>query len=275
MQINHWKIGPIVCSVFLILAGFAFPPRSFGAEPIVSTDKKVYNPGEAIKVTFSEAPGIDGDWICIAPAGFPDTATDGEVKYLPKGWSKGFLTFDSPPAPGKYEARAYYDYQRNGYVVSGRAAFSVEGGPGWEAAVLRMERKLDPKNSMEAGLPPGNGLVYLFRESLFISSGADVQIMANGKPVIFMQNASYFPFSVPAGVLTFTPGEIRDHFSSSGNVTQSIRQSEANIKVEPGYAYYVRVRIVPMPLWAVTLEQMPHRDGAAIIESYKLTLLKK
>jgi TolB-like protein len=40
---------------------------------------------------------------------------------------QGVLTFDSP-SPGKYEVRAYYNYSRNGYVVSGRYGFSVVGG---------------------------------------------------------------------------------------------------------------------------------------------------
>ncbi len=94
-----------------------------GTRPL-TTEKTVYRSGEKIRVLFSGAPGNDADWICIVPAGTPDTEA-GDYKYMPKGLKQGFLAFDSPPAPGKYEARAYFDYKRRGYAVSARHAFSV------------------------------------------------------------------------------------------------------------------------------------------------------
>jgi hypothetical protein len=95
--------------------------------PLVKTEKDTYKPGETIKVIFSDAPGKDSDWICIVPAGTPDTEA-GDYKYMPRGLSQGSLIFDSP-TPGKYEVRGYYDYRRHGYVVTGRYPFSVSGGP--------------------------------------------------------------------------------------------------------------------------------------------------
>jgi uncharacterized membrane protein len=94
-----------------------------GAASILNTDKDAYINGEKIKVNFSNSPGDEGDWICIVPAGSPDTEA-GDYKKMPKGLGQGFLIFD-PPSPGKYEARAYYNYSHKGYVVSGRHAFSV------------------------------------------------------------------------------------------------------------------------------------------------------
>ena len=43
---------------------------------------------------------------------------------MPHGQSQGVLTFEAP-VPGKYEVRAYYNYSRNGYVVSARHSFTV------------------------------------------------------------------------------------------------------------------------------------------------------
>jgi TolB-like protein len=123
MQIKILKIRPIASMVLLIIVTFFFQPSPVGGAPIVNTDKDIYNSGEMIKVNFSNAPGSARDWICIVPVGSPDTE-GGDYKYMPNGLSQGVLTFD-PRSPGKYEVRAYYNYSRNGYVVSGRYGFSV------------------------------------------------------------------------------------------------------------------------------------------------------
>jgi len=125
MQIKSLKIRPIVSIVLLIMVTFFCQPSPVGGAPIVNTDKDIYNYGEMIKVNFSNSPGNKGDWICIVPVGSPDTE-GGDYKYMPKELSQGVLTFDSP-SPGKYEVRAYYNYSRNGYVVSARYGFSVGG----------------------------------------------------------------------------------------------------------------------------------------------------
>ena len=125
MQIKSLKIRPIASIVLLIMVTFFLQPNPVGGAPIINTDKDIYNLGEMIKVNFSNSPGNAGDWICIVPVGSPDTEA-GDYQYMPKGLSQGVLTFD-PPSPGKYEVRAYYNYSRNGYVVSGRYAFSVGG----------------------------------------------------------------------------------------------------------------------------------------------------
>lgn len=109
--------------VLWIMLIFFFHPSPVGAAPIVNTDRDSYRSGEKIKVHFSNSPGNNGDWICIVPAGSPDTEA-GDYQYMPKGLSQGVLTFESP-SPGRYEARAYYNYRRNGYAVSARHGFSV------------------------------------------------------------------------------------------------------------------------------------------------------
>jgi len=126
MHVRWLKIGPVVTTVLLLMVAILFQPGLVRGEQTVNTDKDTYGVGEKIKVHFSNAPGNDSDWITIVPAGSPDTE-GGDYKYTPKGSGQGFLVFDPPP-PGNYEARAYYDYSRKGYVVSGRHAFSVGSG---------------------------------------------------------------------------------------------------------------------------------------------------
>ena len=123
MQIKNLKIIPIVSIVLLIIMSFFCKPNSVEGASVVWTDKDIYNQGEVIRVNFTNAPGNQNDWICIVPAGSPDTE-GGDYKYIPAGLRQGVLIF-SPPSPGQYEVRAYYNYSRNGYVVSGRYAFSV------------------------------------------------------------------------------------------------------------------------------------------------------
>ncbi len=265
------KIGQIVFIFFAIVLTFLIQASPSLSSSIINTDKESYNYGEMINVNFSNAPGIDGDWICIVPAGSPDTE-GGDYKYMPKGVSQGSLTFDAPN-PGKYEARAYYNYSRNGYVVTARYPFSVKSGPD-DAGIMaqRMERERDPNNVIEANLPPGKGLVYIFREALFASYGFEVPVYADGKRIAVMLNSSYIPVTVPAGDINFSASKLKgDNLRED---IESIRKCEITVTVKPGYVYYLKLRMIPFPLWALFLDHVPHKEGANIIESYKLTLLK-
>ena len=256
-----------------------------GAEggPQVKTDKDIYNQGEMIKVNFFNSPGSKEDWICIVPEGSLDTE-EGDYKYLRYlqngGLGQGVLFFD-PPSPGKYEARAYYNYDYRNSVVSARYGFSVVSvisPEEEEARAQRMERKTDPQNPLEVNLPSGKGLVYIFREASFSTTispfggiSQEAQIKANGKPVVSIGNFSYFPFSVPAGDVKFTIGSINTMLQAA-----SERESEANIKVKPGYVYYLRVCIIPRPpSWTFSLEHLPNQGGADIIKGYKLIQIKR
>ena len=106
-----------LCCLFTADAVFA------DGAPQVKTDKNVYSEGEKIQVNFFSAPGSSRDWICIVADGSPDTDA-GDYQYMPHGENQGVLTFVAS-APGKYEVRAYYNYSRNGYVVSARHSFTV------------------------------------------------------------------------------------------------------------------------------------------------------
>jgi hypothetical protein len=269
MQTTFLKIRSINSFVLLIMVIFFCWPIHVDGASILGTEKDIYNEGEMIKISFSNAPGNDGDWICVVPAGSPDTEA-GDYKYMPKGLSQGVLTFD-PPTPGKYEARAYYNYNRNGYIVTGRYAFSVVSTPEGRAAMLQlMERKIDLSNPLEADLKPGQGLVYIFREAAFGSSSSEAQINANGTSSVFISNSSYFPFPVTAGDVKFTLGSISTVFQ-----IETGRQCEATIKVKPGYVYYLSFYITPRPNLAFFLVPVPYQKAADIIKDNKLTLLKR
>ena len=69
--------------VAIAAASLCGPPPSAGAA-VVRTDKHLYNAGEPIVVQFSNAPGIDSDWICVVPVGAPDSER-GDYQYLPAG----------------------------------------------------------------------------------------------------------------------------------------------------------------------------------------------
>ncbi|MHB8123753.1 MAG: hypothetical protein ACYDG4_16570 [Desulfuromonadaceae bacterium] len=266
------KAAQLVAIILLIMGSFV-PQIAAGSGQIVSTDKDLYNYGEMINVKFSNAPGKDSDWLCIAPAGSPDTEA-GDYKNMPKGVSQGTLVFDAP-VPGKYEARAYYNYSRNGYVVAGRHAFSVNSSPAHEGAMAaRMTRKIDPTNSLEANIPPGKGLVYLFREGLFVSAGIEVPVYANGKRIALMQNSSYLPVILPEGDVKFTADKTRENDRGEIKEVEAIRAGEATVTVKSGYVQYVKVRITLMGLWVLFVDQIPHEEGAGIIKSYNLTLIK-
>jgi len=133
MRRNHLRTPFIVC-ITLLCCFFSAGTVLADSPPQVKTDKEVYAEGEKIQVNFFSAPGSSRDWICIAAAGSPDNEA-GDYQYMPHGESQGVLAF-AAPVPGKYEVRAYYNYSRNGYVVSARHGFSVaaKGAPAEEAA---------------------------------------------------------------------------------------------------------------------------------------------
>jgi hypothetical protein len=151
MQIRHLKIRPTVSIVFLIMIAL-FSQLSSVDAAVVRADKDIYNQGEAIRVHFTNAPGNDSDWMCIVPAGSPDTDA-GDYKYMPRGLGQGLLLFD-PRSPGEYEVRAYYNYRRNGYVVSGRYAFSVVSDPFNEEAFAQPMEPIEPNDALDSDLPP-------------------------------------------------------------------------------------------------------------------------
>lgn len=94
-----------------------------GGKPLIETDRDIYNDGDEIRVHFYNAPGYSRDWICIVPAGSQNTEV-GDYQYIPRA-ERGILTFESP-RPGRYEARAYYNYSPGRYVVSARHGFTVQ-----------------------------------------------------------------------------------------------------------------------------------------------------
>jgi hypothetical protein len=121
------KNGQIYFFIIAIIMAYCFQTGHADIAALVTTDKDSYKYGEVIKVNYSNAPGKESDWICIVSEGSPDTEA-GDYQNMPKELAHGVLTFNSP-APGKYEARAYFDYSKKGYVVSARHSFLVTSTP--------------------------------------------------------------------------------------------------------------------------------------------------
>lgn len=125
MRTTTTKIGSISSMIILILLALCFQTAIAEGQQLIQTDKETYNYGEAITVHFYDAPGYASDWICIVPAGSPDTEA-GDYKYIPEGVRQGVLIFNSP-RPGQYEARAYYNYNAFRYAVTDRYLFTIQG----------------------------------------------------------------------------------------------------------------------------------------------------
>lgn len=186
MQTTSPKILPIGSILLLITVVFCCRTAAAGAAPQVSTDKDTYNHGEKIGVSFSDSPGNNSDWICIVPAGSPDTEA-GDYQYMPKGLIQGVLTFD-PPTVGKYEARAYFNYRRNGYVVTARHGFSVVSGvPSVEPKMASSAKPAMPAEkaastekssamALSRGAPRYNVSVFHFRPVNMEASGYGITV---------------------------------------------------------------------------------------------------
>jgi TolB-like protein len=138
---------------------FCYQTAIADVAPQVTTDKDIYSAGETIRVNFFNASGNQRDWICIVAAGSPDNEA-GDYKYMPDRLSQGVLTFDSP-APGKYEVRAYYNYSRNGYVVSARYSFSVVDMATPAKPVTGAEKIKPVESPAVKALPTGSPLISI------------------------------------------------------------------------------------------------------------------
>jgi TolB-like protein len=158
MQTTSSKIKSIVSIILLIMA-FCYQTAIADVAPQVTTDKDIYSAGETIRVNFFNASGNQRDWICIVAAGSPDNEA-GDYKYMPDRLSQGILTFDSP-APGKYEVRAYYNYSRNGYVVSARYSFSVVDMATPAKPVTGAEKIKPVESPAVKALPTGSPLISI------------------------------------------------------------------------------------------------------------------
>lgn len=265
-----WRNVKVLSAAFVVVVSVTM--FCYAASAGVKTDKEKYRYGETIKITFSGATGLDSDWLCIVPAGAPDT-DGGDYKYMPKGLTTGTLTFD-PPAPGKYEVRAFYNYHKTGYTVAARTAFSVTGDAAYSKAMeQRMERTMNAADPLEAAVPADKGLVYIFREPWGMSAEVDVEVMCNNKPVVVLANADYYPFVVKAGDFQFTTGSL---FKAGTRTTVAAGKSgEATLKVKPGHVYYLRAKVVALAYYDNFLDNMTPPEGAEMIKTYKLNVRKK
>lgn len=123
MKTSRLKSRFITTVFTLIVLSFFCQTAIAQREGRIATDRHEYFYGERIRVHFYNAPGYSRDWICIVPAGAPDTEA-GYYKYIPNGARRGVISFRSP-RPGRYEARAYFNYRAGQYYVTSRSRFYV------------------------------------------------------------------------------------------------------------------------------------------------------
>ena len=111
------------CLTVLILSLAVFPGISL-ARYGVTINKIAYSSGEPVKVRYSGAPGATGDWISVVRVGIADNEAGKNWQWIPGGYQHGYMTFYIS-SPGEYEVRVYYNYRRNGYLVSARQQFTI------------------------------------------------------------------------------------------------------------------------------------------------------
>lgn len=101
-------------------------PRATGQGASISTERRIYAPNTSIVVNYANLPGNTQDWITVVTAGSADNKY-GQWTYT-KGNRSGSYTFRGLPA-GKYEARVYFNWPKDGYKVQARYMFTVGSGP--------------------------------------------------------------------------------------------------------------------------------------------------
>ncbi|HVO65356.1 MAG TPA: hypothetical protein VMT12_02645 [Syntrophales bacterium] len=141
-----------------ILVGFilgcATPPamieRTENKSPQIMTDKSIYVQGEKVQVRFSGSSGHRGDWISLSKTSSPDNQA-GDYNHILEGLTEGTMTFESP-SPGTYEARGYFNYSRNGYLVYARCKFEVVDGNKGSGQEIQKQIPVSQEKSEKADL---------------------------------------------------------------------------------------------------------------------------
>jgi hypothetical protein len=97
------------------------PPRVPGQ--YLSLPATVFQPGQAVTVTWRNTPGNAQDWITFVPAGVSDRKW-GKWTYL-KGRTAGSFTVRNL-RPGAYQVRLYFNWPKGGFKVIERLSFKVQ-----------------------------------------------------------------------------------------------------------------------------------------------------
>ncbi len=271
---SRWHVFSIVIITLVLIYSLS----AMAEEARVTTDREVYRAGEPIKVSFSGATGLERDWICIVPADAPDTE-GGDYQHMPRDARQGALTFTAG-TPGKYQARAYYNYDAKGYVVAARSAFTVESSPEYKKAkadeAVKFERPVNPANPLESRLGKNEGLVYLFRRSSTASNRIETEIKAGDKVVGVMPHSSYLALPVAAGDIRFSTGPLTTYNNQQNKREEvwTVQSGEASLKIKAGYVYYLQLVTSYRGGYGAQLELVPHREGADIIAQDQLTILR-
>lgn len=106
----------------MLLLIASLPYLAYGDWADIRTNKPVYMAHEPVVVEFSGFPGNAQDWITVISASEPADQY-GEWFYL-EGQTSGRLSFKGL-APGRYEARGYFNWPEGGYNIQCRYPFEV------------------------------------------------------------------------------------------------------------------------------------------------------
>jgi len=138
---GDWTVFLLRDDGYEVLAQKNFTVVDFGV-PLVRVDKRAYQPGEAITLSFSSGPGNAKDWVAVYPEGeIPDgnppsllwSYVDG-TQTGSTGQTEGSVTFASGWAtPGTYVAYLLLD---DGYTLLASETFSVVAPTGNAPRVL-------------------------------------------------------------------------------------------------------------------------------------------
>ncbi len=178
---TNFKIQSIFVSIFLVgvIFGLESCASTDGAGDfaVVGTDgskvytkKRVYKPGETIKVYWKNFPGNRSDWITIVRS-TASTRSYKQWTYL-YGKRRGSKKFNGLPN-GTYEVRAYHNWPRGSYKVVARYRFSVKG----KYTITKGKLSLSKKT-----FHPGEKITVTFKASYNYKRNAWVGIIPSRIP---------------------------------------------------------------------------------------------
>ena len=75
-------------------------------------------------------------------------------------------------------------------------------------------------------VPPGKGLVYIYRPKNFVGSGVAYFVVADGARIVKLKNGGYFPYVVDPGTRVFS--------------AKTEAMTQAAIEVQPDGVYYLK-----------------------------------
>ena len=200
LDVGAWTTFFLLNDGYSILAQTNFNVIDASA-PLARSDKRIYLPGEAITITFTNGPGNPRDWIGLYKAGqTPGGPSSTDYLYVDgtRGGSTaktdGSVTFASGlSGTGDYVA---FFLENDGYNVLASEAFTIKAADGSPAKVTSvtpadLETNALPAQSYSATLQQGSAPIVLASIVLaFDGTTVTAQTTAQGDKVLIAYPAS-------------------------------------------------------------------------------------